>query len=172
MKYGIAGRAGALCGALLVIVAGCSGGGAVSDEPAQPDARATAPEQPAPEPETAAESARVDLIGVWLLEDLGGRGVMDIVQTTIEFDADGGVRGSGGCNRFTGSYTFTDGVLELGPLASTKRLCPEAVMNQEDGFHRALGSIGRVEMDGPSLLIHVEGFDMPIRFTRLVTADD
>ncbi len=109
----------------------------------------------------------VELLGAWLLEDLGGRGVMDMVQTTIEFSAEGGVVGAGGCNRYTGSYTFDDGRLEFSPLAGTKMMCPEAVMDQEDRFHQALAAVERVEMDGPFLLIFYKDSEQPLRFTRM-----
>ena len=108
-----------------------------------------------------------ELVGAWLLEDLGGRGVIDMAQTTLEFDGEGRASGSGGCNRFTGSYTFTDGELSFGPLAGTKMMCPEAVMDQEDRFHQALGGIERVILDGPFLLIYVEGSKEPLKFTRV-----
>ena len=108
-----------------------------------------------------------DLEGAWLLEDLGGRGVIDMVQTTIEFDGNGGVFGSGGCNRYTGSYTLEDGRLTFGPLAGTKKMCPGAVMDQEDRFHRALGAVERIALEGPFLLIFVEATDQPLRFTRM-----
>ncbi len=98
-----------------------------------------------------------ELVGVWVLEDLGGRGVMDVAQTTMGFDGEGRVSGSGGCNRYTGSYTYADGELAFGPLAGTKMMCPEAVMDQEDRFHRALGAIERVAVNDPFLLIYCEG---------------
>jgi len=108
-----------------------------------------------------------ELAGEWLLEDLGGRGVMDLVQTTLAFDGEGRVSGSGGCNRFTGSYTFSDGELSFGPLAGTKMMCPEAVMDQEDRFHKALGAVDRVAVDGPFLLIYAGEKDAPLKFTRM-----
>jgi heat shock protein HslJ len=108
-----------------------------------------------------------DLVGTWLLEDLGGRGVVDMVQTTIEFEADGRASGNGGCNRFTGSYVFEGGGLTFGPLAGTKRMCPEAMMDQEDRFHRALGAAASVTVDGPFLLIYFDGSDKPLKFTRM-----
>ena len=108
-----------------------------------------------------------ELAGDWLLEDLGGRGVMDMVQTTLAFDGEGRVSGSGGCNRFTGSYTFTDGELSFSPLAGTKMMCPEAVMDQEDRFHMALGTIERVAVDGPFLLIYAGDSEAPLKFTRM-----
>ena len=108
-----------------------------------------------------------ELVRAWLLEDLGGRGVMDMAQTTLEFDGGGRASGSGGCNRFTGSYTFTDGELSFGPLAGTKMMCPEAVMDQEDRFHQALGVVDRVAVAGPFLLIYAGGSDAPLKFTRV-----
>jgi len=108
-----------------------------------------------------------ELVGAWLLEDLGGRGVMDMAQTTIVFDGEGRVSGSGGCNRFTGGYTFADGILEFSPLAGTKMMCPEAVMDQEDRFLSALGAVERVAVDGPFLLISFAGEEHPMRFTRM-----
>jgi heat shock protein HslJ len=108
-----------------------------------------------------------ELVGAWLLEDLGGRGVVDMVQTTIVFDGEGRASGSGGCNRYTGGYTFEDGQLSFGPIAGTKMMCPEAVMDQEDRFLSALGAVEWVAVDGPSLLIYFAGEEQPMRFTRM-----
>jgi heat shock protein HslJ len=134
---------------------------APTEEQADAAAAAVVAEAPAERVPEAAE-----LAGVWLLEDLGGRGVMDTAQTTIEFDGEGRVSGSGGCNRFTGSYSYDDGRLDLGPLAGTKMMCPEAVMDQEDRFLRALGAIDRVRVNGSFLLIYFAGRDQPLKFTR------
>lgn len=152
--------------AVTMVIAGCGGdGGSGPMGDAETPVAAEGPNA-APETAVAAEPAEIDLVGAWLLEDLGGRGVVDMVRTTLEFESDGIVSGRGGCNRFTGSYDFEEGKLEFGPLAVTKMMCPEAVMEQEDGFHRALGAVDRVEMDGPFLLIYTEGLDQPLRFTR------
>lgn len=154
-------------------VMGCS----ASDPPAAQlevasDTTAGDVEEPATVAATQATErvpATTELVGDWLLEDLGGRGVMDMVQTTLVFDGEGRVSGSGGCNRFTGSYTFTDGELSFGPLAGTKMMCPEAVMDQEDRFHMALGAIERVAVDGPFLLIYAVGSEAPLKFTRMAS---
>ena len=121
-----------LCSVSLALALGCAGG-AGDDTGGEKSAAAAAGKEPVSTTEAADNAPpRVDLVGAWLLEDLGGRGVMDMVRTTIEFDAEGKVVGSGGCNRFTGGYTFEDGRLEIGPLAGTKMMCPEAVMAQEE----------------------------------------
>lgn len=77
----------------------------------------------------------------WLVEDIGGHGVMDYVQTTIRFDRERGVSGSTGCNRYTSSVTIDGDRLAIGPMASTRRACPEAVMDQEHRFEQAMGAV-------------------------------
>jgi heat shock protein HslJ/uncharacterized membrane protein len=58
-------------------------------------------------------------------------------QLTLEFDADG-VSGSAGCNRFHGGFEVDEKALTIGPLATTRKLCEEAVMTQEREFLAAL----------------------------------
>jgi heat shock protein HslJ len=56
---------------------------------------------------TTADPPRASLIGTsWLAEDIGGRGVIDRAQTTISFEPEGRVAGSGGCNRYFGAVTI------------------------------------------------------------------
>ncbi len=150
---------------LAVLAAGLSCMGCAPSEPPKEKADAVAVTVVAETPaERVPEAA--ELVGAWVLEDLGGSGVVDMVQTTIEFDGEGRVFGSGGCNRFTGSYEFEGGELEIGPLAGTKMMCPEAVMDQEDRFLQALGEVERVAANEPFLLIYFEGGEQPLKFIR------
>jgi putative lipoprotein len=80
------------------------------------------------------------LVGpTWVAEDIRNGGVMDYLQSHVIFTADGQAHGSGGCNNFTGRYTLDGATLQLGPLATTNKACPTAIMNQEASFHEALG---------------------------------
>lgn len=78
---------------------------------------------------------------LWIAEDIGGRGVVDRLQTSITFGADGRAYGSGGCNRFTGGYTLDGDKLSFGAMAQTNMACVEAAMDQEQRFHQALGAV-------------------------------
>src|SRR5262249_50505919 len=60
------------------------------------------------------------------------------VKATLLLDADGTASGSGGCNRFHGSYQSSDSALTFDPLASTKKHCGDAVMSVEDSYLTAL----------------------------------
>lgn len=74
-------------------------------------------------------------------------------KLTTNFAADGSMSGSGGCNRFTGTYTADAGKLTITPPASTKKLCPEPkdVMAQEAAFLAVLPTATRYELSGKTL---------------------
>ena len=59
------------------------------------------------------------------------------------------VTGSGGCNRFSGSYEAGEGTLSFGPLASTRMACPG--METETAFLRALEGTRRFRLVGRHL---------------------
>lgn len=119
--------------------------------------RVTRPEGAAPDPLRGTS---------WLLEDIGGSGVIDNAQATLEFPQPGKVAGRGSCNRFFGTVDVTRESIAFGPLGSTRMACPEAVMNQEAKYLKALQDAERYALDGPFLLIHARGMDRPLRFTR------
>jgi heat shock protein HslJ len=73
------------------------------------------------------------------------------------------------CNRFFGPAEITGSTIELGPLGSTRMACPEAVMNQETKYLDALQAAERFEWKDPYLLIYCNGFEKPLRFTRMKT---
>lgn len=103
----------------------------------------------------------------WLLEDLGGLGVVDNIQATLTFPEAGKVAGNGSCNRFFGSAEVSGDSIKLGPLASTRMMCPEAVMNQETKYINALQAAERFEWKAPYLLIYSKGLEKPLRLTRI-----
>jgi heat shock protein HslJ len=103
----------------------------------------------------------------WLLEDLGGLGVIDNIQATLTFPEARKVAGNGSCNRFFGPADVSGDAIKLGPLASSRMMCPEAVMNQEMKYMNALQTAEHFEWKDPYLLIYCKGFEKPLRFTRM-----
>ncbi len=81
----------------------------------------------------------------WLAEDIDGRGVIDKLQSTLRFETTEQVSGMAGCNRFFGSVTIESDAIAFGPLGATRMACPEAIMDQEDRFLKALGNAKRFE---------------------------
>jgi heat shock protein HslJ len=103
----------------------------------------------------------------WLLEDLGGSGVIDNAQATLSFPEAGKVAGRGSCNRFFGPAQVSGDAVKMGPLGSTRMACAEAVMNQETKYLNALQAAERFEWKDLYLLIYCKGLEKPLRFTRM-----
>jgi heat shock protein HslJ len=106
---------------------------------------------PQPQPQTLAGTA-------WQVDayNNGREAVVSVVagtQLTLDFLADGGLRGSGGCNNFNGRFTVTDGKLSIGQVASTRMACmqPEGSMAQEAAFLAALQSATRARREADRL---------------------
>lgn len=113
----------------------------------------------------AGEPASLLVGDEWVVEDIGGAGVIDMARTSILFDEGGKVSGGGACNRFGGTYQLTGEGLSFGPIAATKRACPPAVMDQEDRFFDALASVDRFAIDETGALI-LYGADKPLLLAR------
>lgn len=109
------------------------------------------------------------LAGEWLLEDLAGTGVIDNLQTTIKFEKEGSLGGSGGCNRYFASYELKGNQIKIGTIGATQKACPPAIMDQESRFLKALGEAYRVRFDEEKgwLFIDCQGLDKPLKFTLI-----
>jgi putative lipoprotein len=121
----------------------------------------------AAQPETDAGAGPTGLWGsTWVLEDIGGSGVIDGARATLEFPEVGKVAGRGSCNRFFGSVRISGDSMTFGPLGSTRMACAEAVMNQETRYLAALAGAERYSIEGSVLLVHARDLPKPLRFTR------
>jgi putative lipoprotein len=102
----------------------------------------------------------------WIAEDIGGRGAVDRLQSTITFGADGRAHGSGGCNRFTGGYTLEGNSLRFGAMASTNMACVPAAMDQEQRFHAALAAVQGYRIENGILHLTGAGGATVLRLSR------
>lgn len=90
----------------------------------------------------AADALPQGLSATWVVEDLNGKGVIDNLQTTLEIRTDGSYGGNGGCNTYRGNLKFeADGTVSFAPAAATRKMCAPAVMDQEQKFFDALGTV-------------------------------
>lgn len=110
------------------------------------------------------------LTGSWRLANMTTPGfptpMLPSTDLTAEFSG-GRISGSGGCNRFNGSYTTKGNQLSIGPLASTFKACEESVMNQESTFLKALQAAERYEVtsDGLQIFYKTDEGTGVLRFT-------
>jgi putative lipoprotein len=106
------------------------------------------------------------LVGTsWVLEDLGGTGVIDAPHATLEFPDANRAVGSGSCNRFSGGVTLGDSTIAFSRMISTKIACAPAVMSQETRYLQALQDAQRYALGEASLMIYTKAMDKPLRFS-------
>lgn len=122
-----------------------------------------------------AESPMVvnELIGTeWGLEEIDGSGVVDNVQSTLRFEGNDRIIGWGGCNRYFTGFRSAGNDIKLGPIGSTRRICPPGVMDQEDRFFQTLEKAHTIHMEGSYLVIECDGIKKPLKFVKLKSAGD
>ena len=79
--------------------------------------------------------------------------VLNGTEVTAAFTADATVSGSAGCNRYSGSYTWTDDQLSFSALASTKMACADDIMAQESAFLASMGDVASFAIEGSQLTL-------------------
>ena len=106
----------------------------------------------------------------WALEEIDGSAVVDRVQPTIRFQENDRIVGWGGCNRYFATVRSGLKYFEVGPIGSTRRICPPVVMEQEERFFAALQKARSIRMQGDDLVIDSELTEKPLKFGRFKNA--
>lgn len=79
-------------------------------------------------------------------------GLVADTSVTMSFDSEGKLSGSGGCNRYTATWTQEGSSMRLSAPASTRRMCPEeGVMEQEQAFFAAMQTVSTMRFEGDRL---------------------
>ena len=78
-------------------------------------------------------------------------------QITAEF-ADGQINGTAGCNHYFGSYEIDGDNITFSDFGTTRKACPNEIMEQERSYLAALQTAERITIDGQTLTItHANG---------------
>jgi heat shock protein HslJ len=83
------------------------------------------------------------LVGpVWVATRLNGHKLLPATTISAEFDSEGSVSGSSGCNNYSTSYTVDgDGISFGEEIISTMKLCDEPVNEQESEYLQVLNEV-------------------------------
>ena len=104
----------------------------------------------------------------WTLVELDGEPVeiseAELAPSLVLDLEEARVTGSGGVNRFTGSFALSEGELRFGPLAATRMAGPEEAMQREQAFLDALARVTSYELDDRRLTL-LTGGDAVVRLS-------
>ncbi|MBB4186968.1 membrane-bound inhibitor of C-type lysozyme/heat shock protein HslJ [Sinorhizobium terangae] len=101
----------------------------------------------------AAEKVPEELVGSWLVEDIGGGGVIEDLHSVLEIREDGTYGGMAGCNNFTGAVSPLGTTITFGPTAAARKMCAPAIMDQEQKFFDTLRDGLTWRIDGGRLTL-------------------
>jgi heat shock protein HslJ len=107
----------------------------------------------------------------WVLQAFGVVGeedpVVEATRVTLTLNPDGMVRGSTGCNSFSTTYQ-SDGsaTFVLRPLAITRKICPDDILDQEYAVVNAFASVESFDAADEELLLFYQSGDSVLVFRR------
>lgn len=104
-------------------------------------------------------SGFADPSATYRLDELNGE-AFD-ANATIRFPRQGVAEGDGPCNRWSAEQTVPYPWIELGPIAATRRACPE--LEAETSFFMALEKASLAEVVGPVLILSGDDVEMVFR---------
>jgi heat shock protein HslJ len=88
----------------------------------------------------------------WVLVEIGSETAPVDPPITAELGADA-IAGSAGCNDYRAGAAYTGSGLQVGPVSSTKKLCPETIMQGERAYLSALSRVIRYALEGDRLVL-------------------
>lgn len=100
----------------------------------------------------------------WVLADIEGIGTIEGTDVSLQFNPLGTLSGHAGCNRVSGNAELGEGVVKIGPLASTKMACADPIMDQELRFLDALPRAQVWRVEGGSLYFDAADGSPLLRF--------
>ncbi len=102
--------------------------------------------------------------GAWLVEEVRGETVAEFVRQTLKLSEDGTASGSSGCNQFSSDVDSSDEAsLRFDALGSTRMLCADEVMAEEQRYLAALEAVRSWQSDGATLTLTDESGDVAVR---------
>jgi putative lipoprotein len=96
----------------------------------------------------------------WRPTRIGDTEIAKDAEIFVRLEAEGKLKGHGGCNGFFGSYKISGANLEIGPLGATNMACPEPIMGRELAFMQALQAAKSFKRERIKLELLDEGGDV------------
>jgi heat shock protein HslJ len=100
----------------------------------------------------------------YVLEWIGERPLVDNSHLTMTLGTDGRAYGNAGCNHWFAPYHLDGEAITFGPVGSTRKMCAPALMEQEQRFLQALGTVQHWDVSQVDQLQLWPAQGLPLRF--------
>jgi len=111
-----------------------------------------------PSPET--------LQGSWKIQTIQDKELLDNSTAQLLFNEDNNLSGSGSCNRLSTSYNSQNNALTINPIATTRKMCLPALMEQETRLLQALSKVKRFQLNNGHLSMYDQQGILQIKAER------
>ena len=108
-----------------------------------------------------------NLSGKWRPSHIGSIVVPSETKIFIQFMTNNRIAGHGGCNRLSGPYAVSDHTVTIGPIASTRMICPKSVMDLETAFISAVERAKTFQQDGTKLVLQDAAMAEILQFVQI-----
>ena len=99
------------------------------------------------------EQALTQLKGTWLIEYIMDKPVIDRSPARLTFSDNNSISGSASCNNLNSSYELDGQRISIKPAATTRRMCAQALMEQEQRLLTNLVQVYRFEINNDMLFL-------------------
>ncbi|KGJ87739.1 META domain-containing protein [Colwellia psychrerythraea] len=106
------------------------------------------------------------LSGSWLVQSIKNKPVISQSSARLTFDQKNKLSGSASCNNISTSYSLQNNSISIGPIATTRKMCLPALMQQESLLLQALGKVKRFQLNNDQLSMYDHQGSLQIKATK------
>lgn len=107
------------------------------------------------------------IIGQWQVISIQETPVLNKSIVNISFDKENKLSGVASCNNISSQYTQNDNALIIGPVATTRKMCPPTLMSQESLMISTLSKVKRFQLMDDSLTMYDQKGAIQIEAQRI-----
>lgn len=106
------------------------------------------------------------LLGSWKVQTTQEKAVINNSSARLSFNHENKLSGSASCNNFSSSYSTHDNALTITPMATTRKMCSPALMEQELQLLRALNKVKHFQLNNDQLSLYDQQGALQIKAKR------
>ncbi|WP_057831703.1 META domain-containing protein [Colwellia sp. TT2012] len=106
------------------------------------------------------------LPGSWLVESIQDKAVLIKNIARLNFDQKNRLSGSASCNNISSRYSLQNNSLNIGPIATTRKMCAPGLMAQESRLLQALAKVKRFQLHNGELSMYDQQGSLQIKAKR------
>ncbi|TMM41483.1 META domain-containing protein [Colwellia ponticola] len=99
-------------------------------------------------------SSSAALPGSWHVSSIQNKAVIANSNAQLTFNTENKLSGSASCNIMFASYTLNADKIDIGPVATTQKMCLSASMDQEQLLLQALNKVKRFQLNNDELSMY------------------